>query len=188
MQPVGQEQACLCQQNLVHLQGLSLMTDSSKHSSLRSAQILVDRRNVQVSCLMPSLPQHTLRAHTEGDPFIQLSSGPLIIFRCRSWEAACWVSVPLLNGKGSGEEVLQHPAANMGSLVVVVLGGDLLKTSVLCDPVCTQRWVLAARVLSAEAAESVPCVGMREKIMETMMIQCNVCDGQKSLFRTGDCP
>ena len=158
MQPVGQEQVCLCQWTPTHLQGLSLMTDSSKRCSLRSAQMLADRRNVQVSCLMPSLLQHTLHTYTKGDPFIHLSSGPPIIFRHWSWEASCWVSVPLLNGKGSFEE-----AANMGSLAVLLLGGDLLKTSVLCDPICTQTWFSAARMLSTEAAESTPCVGTRGK-------------------------
>jgi len=139
------------------------MTDSSKCCSLRSAQILVDRRNVRVSCLTPPLLQHTLHAHAEGDLFIQLSSGPPIIFRCWGWEASCWVSVPLLSGKGSYEEVFQHPAANVGNFAVLLLGGDLLKTSVLCDPICTQTRFSAAMMLYIEAAESTPCVGTREE-------------------------
>lgn len=78
-----------------HLQGLSLMTDGSKCCSLRSAQILVDRRNVQLlaSCL---LLQHTLHAHIEGDPFILLPSGTLIIFGFWVWKASYWVSALLL--------------------------------------------------------------------------------------------
>lgn len=88
MQPIGQERASLCHQSPTLLQGLSLMTDGSKHCSLRSAQILVDRRNVQVSYLMPPLLQHTLHAHREGDLFIQLSSGPPVIFRCWGWEGS----------------------------------------------------------------------------------------------------
>lgn len=163
MQPVGQEQACLCQQSPTHLQGLSLMTDSSKCCSLRSAQILVDRRNVQISCFMPPLHQHTLHACTEEDPFIRLSSGPLIIFRFWGGEASCWVSVPLLNERSSFGGVLQHPAATMGSLAVLLLGGDLLKTSVLCDLISTQTWFSAARMVPTEGAESMPCVGKRGK-------------------------
>lgn len=92
-------------------------------SSLRSSQILVDGRNVWISCLVA----HLLQLRQTGTSLSRWTTNNLLGlgkspagFLCPTAAECSW------------EGVCQHP----------LLGGDLGKTSVFCEPVCPgETWV-----------------------------------------------